>query len=103
MATTAEGRLRAARHLLRMTGLGEHVLVQPHLNADEAYTEWDWNGLQAEPFSKGERVALEVLRVCTLGHGFVRVDDLYQCDDHYRGVLLDALRMALLGDEVVLA
>lgn len=98
MATTAEGRNKAAHYILRMTQLGEHPLVAPHINIDASPTTWDWEAVTEQHLSSGEHIAIGVLKVIVLGHGPVRVDDLYHVDDHYRAVLIDALRMALVGD-----
>lgn len=100
MPTTAEGRRNAARHIMRLTGLENHPLVTPHINIDASVSDWDWDGLDREPLSTGERITFEVLRAVVLGYSDARISDLYALDDHYRTVLLDGIRMALVGDEV---
>jgi hypothetical protein len=100
MATTAEGRVRATRLLLKMTGLDDHIIVRRYINIDESHTEWDWDGLAEAQLSHGERIAVEVLRAIVLGHSTVRVSDLYDLDDEYRQVCLDALRHALIGQDI---
>lgn len=100
MPTTTEGRIKAARAILRMTGLGDHVIVRQHIRIDESHTEWDWDALIEEPLSTGERITIEVMRTILLGHGHATIADLYALDDEYRRVCIDALRLALIGDEV---
>lgn len=99
MATTGEGRAKATRHLLRMTGLDEHIIVRRYIDIDRSHLEWDWDALAEEPLSHGERIAIEVLRAIVLGHSTVKVSDLYDLDDEYRQVCVDALRHVLIGED----
>lgn len=100
MPTTAEGRNKATRLLTNLLRFDDHVLIRKHINNDAR--TYDFESLAEEPLSSGERIAVEVLRAIVQGTSHVRISDLYEVDDEYRRVLLDALRLALIGDDVVI-
>lgn len=68
----------AARMLLNVSALAGHPHILQCVEADgwridwERLNEWNWSG--------GEKVLLELLRVCILGHGDVKVADIYKLD-----------------------
>lgn len=74
----------AARVLLNLSALADHPHVQACIEPDgwrinwERLDEWRW--------SSGERILIELLRTIVLGHGEVKVHDIYQLDSDNRAV-----------------
>lgn len=93
-----EKRARAARALLNLSALSGHIHVTRCVDSDGSVVNWDtleeWN------WSSGERVLIELLRVTLLGHGHVRVQDLFTLDDRNRAVAAMAISTLFgVGDE----
>ena len=100
MPTTAEGRTKATRLLTNLLRFDDHVIIGKHINNDAR--TYNFESLAEERLSSGERIAVEVLQVIVNGSSRVKIQDLYEVDDDYRRVLLEALRLALIGDDGVM-
>ena len=90
----------AARALLNYSALNGHPHAERCIEPDGWVVDWDaieqWN------WSSGERILVELLRVCVLGHGTVRVQDIYKLDSDNQWAAAFAVGLLFGVQEVAL-
>lgn len=101
MTITIENKTKASRHLVKITGLDNHILIGKYIDIDKSPRDWGWTEINDEDrLSSGELVIIGVLRTIVLGWTGVPISDLAYVDEESRRACLDALRLAYFGDEV---
>lgn len=93
---SSQRRIAAATALIERSALADHWYFAEH--AKPAASQYNWDALKDHAWGTGLGVLIEVLRTIELGHGDVKLADLWRLDSENRAAVIRSLQILMLPE-----